>query len=94
MTIVIDTLTQMASDASLQSEQAIKQLLIATEVNTEQAEAIINKDVSSLDRQLDVRLDIFCGIFPAEDDDESEEKDDDKDDTDSSEETSNQVIGF
>lgn len=91
MSKVIQVLEQMGSDASLQSEQAIEQLLTAAEVNVEQAEAIISKDVISLERQLDVCPDIVCLIVPAEDDDENEEKDDN---TDSSEETSNSVIGF
>ena len=92
MTKVIQVLEQMANDASLQTEQAIEQLLTTTEVDAEQAEAIISKDVTSLERQLDVCPDIVCLILPAEDDDE--EKDDDKDDDDSAEETSNIVIGF
>jgi hypothetical protein len=92
MSNVIQALTQMGSDASLQIEknqQAIVQLLITTEVDAEQAEAIINKDITLLERQLDVRLNMVCGVAPAEDDDEEE-----GDDKDSSEEISNQVIGF
>ena len=92
MTAVIETLVQMASDASLQSPQATEQLLINNNIEESIAEAIINKDGISLERQLDVRPDIVCFILPA--DDESEEKDDGKGDTDSSEETSNRVIGF
>jgi len=85
----MQVLEQMGSDASSQSDQAIEQLLITTEVNAEQAEAVINKDIISLERQLDVRLEMVCGVLPA-DDDEDEEKDDE----DSTEETSNRVIGF
>lgn len=91
MSKVIQVLAQMGSDASLQSEEAIKQLLSATEVDAEQAEAIVNKDITSLERQLDVCPDIVCVIVPAEDDDE---KEDDKEDDDSAEETSNRVVGF
>ena len=91
MSKVIQVLEQMGSDANLQNEQAIEQLLATTEVNAEQAEAIINKDVTSLERQLDVCPDVVCFILPAEDDEE--EKDDDKDE-DSTEETSHRVIGF
>jgi RecA/RadA recombinase len=86
MNKTINALEQMGSDANLQSEQAIEQLLIATEVNAEQAEAIINQDISSLELQLDVRLDMVCGVVPAEDDEEQED--------DSTEETSNRVAGF
>ena len=87
MSKVIQVLEQMGSDGNCQSEQAIDQLLATTEVNAEQAEAIINKDVTSLERQLDVCPDIVCIILPA-DDEEGEGEDD------STEETSNNVIGF
>lgn len=89
----MQVLAQMGSDSNCQNEQAIEQLLTATEVNAEQAEAIINKDVTSLERHLNVSLDLVCGIFPAEDDEEEEEEEKD-DDKDSKEETSNRVIGF
>jgi hypothetical protein len=92
MSKAIKVLEQLGSNAAFQNEQAIEQLLTATKVNAEQAEAIINKDVTSLERQLDVRLDVVCGVFPAEDDDE--EKDDDKDDEGSTEATSIRVVGF
>ncbi len=90
MSNVMHVLEQIGSDATLQSEQAIEELLTTTEVNAEQAEAIINKDVTSLERQLDVCPDIVCVVAPAEDDDK--EKDDEDDD--STEETSNRVMGF
>ena len=92
MSNVIQVLAQMGSDASLQheqseqSEQAIEQLLITAEVNAEQTEAIIHNDVTSLERQLEVRPDIVCSVHPAEDDDDKED--------DSNEETSIRVIGF
>ena len=92
MTKAIQVLEQMANDASLQNPQATEQLLIDNNIEESIAAAIINKDVISLERQLDVRPDIVCFVAPAEDDDE--EKDDDNGDTDSSEETSNHVIGF
>lgn len=96
MSKAVKVLEQMGSDAAFkngQNEQAIKQLLIETEIDAEQTEAIVNKDVISLERQMDVCPDIVCLILPAEDDDK-EEKNDDNDDNDSTEETSNRVIGF
>lgn len=87
MSNVIQVLAQMGSDADLQSEQAIAQLLTTAEVNIDQAEAIINKDAITLECQLDVRPDIVCYIAPPEDDEEEE-------DEDSSEEKSINVIGF
>lgn len=92
MSKLIQVLEQMNSDAKLQDEQAIKQLLRSAEMDTEQAEAIINKDISSLERQLNVRLDMVCGVVPAEDDDENEEKDEKEDNA--TETTNNCVVGL
>ena len=92
MSKAIQVLEQMGSDANVQSEEAITNLVTATELESEITEAIINKDIISLERQLDVRLDMVCGVLPAEDEDEDE--DEDSDDNDSTEETSNRVIGF
>lgn len=93
MSKVIQVLEQMGSDAHCQSEYAINNLLVSADLESEITEAICNKDVTSLERQLDVSHDIICAVAPAEDDDE-EEKEDDKGDTDSTEETSNRVVGF
>lgn len=91
---VIQVLEQMGSDATFQnkqSEQAIERLLTATEVNAEQAEAIINKDIISLEHQLDVCPDIVCFVLPADDDENGDDK---ENEDDSTKETSNTVIGF
>lgn len=90
MSKAIQVLAQMGSDANCQTEDAIQNLLVATELESEITEAITNKDVIALERQLDVCPDIVCVIAPAEDDDDEN----DKDDKDSTEETSNKVIGF
>ncbi|MCI2282863.1 hypothetical protein L3081_04910 [Colwellia sp. MSW7] len=89
MSKVIHVLEQMSRDANCQSEDAINNLLETAELDTKITEAIINKDVSSLECQLDVCPDIIC-IVMTPDDDEDEEKDDE----DSSEEKSINVIGF
>jgi len=75
MSKVIQVLEQMARDPNLQNELAIEQLLINTGVTAEQAKAIINKDVISLERQLDVCPDIVCVFVPAENDDDKDETD-------------------
>ena len=73
MSKVMQVLEQMGSDATLQSEGAIQSLLVSAELDTEITEAIVNKDITSLERQLDVRLDMVCGVLPAEDEDEDED---------------------
>lgn len=89
MTTIIQTLALLASDASLQTPQAIEQLLADNNTEESIATAIINKDIVSLERQLDVCPDIVCLVVPAEDDEDGEKKD-----KDSAEETNNIAIGF
>lgn len=77
MSKVIQVLEAMAQQANTDVEK----LVALAEINAEQAEAIINKDVTSLERQLDICPAIVCSFFPAEDDepeDEEEEKTDDE----------------
>jgi hypothetical protein len=85
MSKVIQVLAEMANNAECQSDAAIEALVTAANLNPATTEAIIAKDVTSLERQLDVRLNLVCGIVPAEDD---------EDDADSSEEITSNVIGF
>ncbi|MGV2872947.1 hypothetical protein [Colwellia sp. E150_009] len=87
MSKVIQVLEQMSRDANGQNEDAINNLLAAAQLDTEITTAIINKDVITLERQLDVRSDIVCMILPAEDDEDNE-------DNDSTEITNYHVIGF
>lgn len=87
MSKVIQVLEQMSRDANGQNEDAINNLLATAQLDTEITTAIINKDVITLERQLDVRSDIVCMILPAEDDEDDE-------DDDSTEITNYHVIGF
>ena len=80
MSKVIQVLAQMASDSSLQSSESIEALLVSTDINAEQNEAIITKDVASLERQLDICPDVYCMLFPAEDDEAETNDDKDEDD--------------
>lgn len=77
MSKVIQVLAQMASDSSLQNESAVEALLTTKEINADQSEAIIAKDVITLERQLDICPDIVCIMFPAEDGEASEESEED-----------------
>ena len=67
MSKVMQVLEQMGSDANCQSEDAINNLLVAAELDPEITESIVNKDITSLERQLDVCLDIVCMIASPED---------------------------
>ena len=79
MSKVIQVLAQMGSDSSLQTKKAIETLLASVDIDNEQSEAIITKNVTSLERQLDICPDFYCAVMPAED------KDKDKDDEDEDE---------
>ena len=81
MPTVIETLVKIASDVNVQGSKEIEQLLISNNIDEAITTAILNKDIISLERQLDVCPDIVC-IFvhpeddePKKDEDEDEEKD-------------------
>jgi hypothetical protein len=77
MSKVIQVLEAMAQ----LSNADVARLVAQADITEEQAEAIINKDVTSLERQLDICPDVYCLFFPAEDDDKTEqENEDDKTD--------------
>lgn len=80
MSKTIQLLEQMGSNANCQSTQAIEELLAQVEVNTEQAKAIIDKDIATLERQLSILPVISCSMFPAEDEDSSDEKQENEED--------------
>ena len=91
MPTVIETLAKIASDASIQESKEIEQLLISNNIDEAIATAILNKDVTSLERQLDVSTDIVCFIIqPDQNDDEPAE--DESDDADT--EKTQSVINF
>jgi hypothetical protein len=73
MSKVIQVLEAMAQLPHAEIEKLVTQ----ANITADQAEAILNKDVTSLERQLDICPDIYCLLFPAEDesseDNESEE---------------------
>jgi hypothetical protein len=83
MSKVIQVLAQMANRADLQSEKSLETFLSTTEINAEQSEAIINKNVVSLEEQLNIHRDIVCFLVPAEDDEPVKEEENDEDNTQS-----------
>jgi|GEM_PF-1411048 len=89
MTTVIEALSKIASDASIQDSQDVTQLLSDNKIDEEIANSIITKDVTSLERQLDVCPDIVCFVAPAEDDDDESE-----DDQESNEESNCSVVNI
>ena len=67
MSNVIQVLAKMGSDANCQSEEAINELLVSEELNSETTQAIVNKDVSSIERQLNFRSNLVCIILAPDD---------------------------
>jgi len=75
MSNVIQVLEQMGRDASLQNNQAIEQLLTTTELDSETSQAIVNKDINTLEKQMCITPIIAHVLHPAE---EEENKDENK----------------
>ena len=71
MSKVIQVLEAMAQ----LSNADVAQLVAQADITAEQAEAVINKDVTSLERQLDICPDVYCLLVPAEDDEKEEDDD-------------------
>jgi hypothetical protein len=80
MNNIIEALDSMASNAKFNSSITIQELIQGMDVNEEQAKAILNKNIPSLKRQLDICPDIYCILFPAEEEnpEESEKPAEDK----------------
>jgi len=68
MSKAIQVLEQLGQDANLQTPENIESYLATTELDNELTEALVNKDVTSLERSLDVCPDIVCIIATPEDD--------------------------
>jgi len=77
MSQAIQVLEQLGQDANLQTPANIESYIATTELDNELTEALVNKDVTSLERSLDVCPDIVCIIAQPDDEpseDDSEEK--------------------
>ncbi|NQZ82589.1 MAG: hypothetical protein HRT52_16390 [Colwellia sp.] len=68
MSKIMQVLEQLGQDANLQSQESIENYLTIIELEKELTTALVNKDVSSLERSLDVCPDIVCIIATPEDD--------------------------
>lgn len=83
MNKVIEILARLGQEANTD----IESLLAKSDTDVYQSKALINKDITSLERQLDICPDIKCFIIPAEDDDSGDEQE-------SENETTITAIGF
>ncbi len=80
LSTIIETLVQIASDASIQKPKEIEQLLVSNNVDKLIATAILNKDIISLERKLDVCPDIVCIFVQPKDDEPAEQEEDEEQD--------------
>ncbi|PKG83191.1 hypothetical protein CXF85_11705 [Colwellia sp. 75C3] len=89
MSKVITVLEKMASDAALNSEDAIADLVATSDINDGQMQAIVANDVEALVENTDEisKIKFFIPIIPAEDDEPEE-----SDKTNDSTETASQLI--
>ena len=70
----MQVLEKMGSDAALQNEDTITDFLNSTELEFKITESIINKNISLLERHLNVHSEIVCAMFPAEDGESKEDE--------------------
>lgn len=92
MNNVIKILESMGSNLQFSNLIALGSLLTDIKVNSEQSKAIMTKDVSSLEKQLDICPDIYCLLFPAEDGEEEKESDTEQENTEQENTEKNSVI--
>ncbi|MGL1958678.1 MAG: hypothetical protein OCD00_15330 [Colwellia sp.] len=72
---VIALLEKMAADASLQNDNAINILVEQSSLTDNSKKALLNSDIITLERNLDVCPDIVCLISSPEDDEPEQEED-------------------
>ncbi len=88
MNNIFQLLEKIGNDATLVDENKLSETVLIADISDEIKELIFNKDIESLEAQLNVRNKIFCGVHtPDEDEDEGE-------DEDSTEENSTSVANF
>ena len=77
MSKVISVLEKMASDATMNSESAIADLVATSDINEDQQQAILANDIEKLAESTTEisKIKFFIPIAPAEDDEPEEESD-------------------
>ncbi len=77
MSKVISVLEKMASDAAMNNENAIADLVATSDINSAQQQAIITEDVSALIESTNEisKITFVIPIAPAEDDEPEDEED-------------------
>ena len=78
MSKVIQVLEQLGQDANLQTAASIEFYVNNAELENELTEALVNKDVSSLERSLDICPDIVCVVVTPDNDEPSEDDSEEK----------------
>jgi len=76
---VTQVLASMGASADLQSPESVTEFVNQSELSAELQTALIEQDVTTLERNLDICPDIVCIIMAPEDDEPSEEDDEQKD---------------
>ncbi|WP_076414593.1 hypothetical protein [Shewanella sp. UCD-KL12] len=71
---IIQLLERMGQDASLQATAEFEQIVNESTLDNELKQSLINKDIISLEKQLDVCPDIYC-VFVAHEEDEDDSTD-------------------
>jgi len=74
MSNIIQLLERMGQEANLQDKDKLEQAIETAELEHSLKKSLLNKDKSTLERQLDICPDIVAFLFPAEDDQPQKEE--------------------
>ena len=74
----MQVLEQLGQDANLQTPENIESHVTSAELDNELTEVLINKDVTSLERSLDICPDIVCIVVAPDNDEPSEDDSEEK----------------
>ncbi|MCC4833674.1 hypothetical protein LMH66_13615 [Shewanella sp. 10N.7] len=73
MSSVIELLERMGQDSNLSTLENYNEAIIQAELSPELKKSLLNKDVSSLTKELNVCAELVCGLLPADEDEGEEE---------------------
>ncbi len=69
---IIQLLERMGQDASLQSTAEFQQVVSESTLSKDLKQSLLNKDIISLEKQLDTCPDVYCAFLAPEDDESIE----------------------
>ncbi|WP_440874090.1 hypothetical protein [Thalassotalea sp. PLHSN55] len=74
MNQVIKLLEQIGKDSTLQDQELVIEKINELKLSNPIKSSILEKNIDDLETLLDVRSEMFCGVFPAEDDEPADDE--------------------